>query len=111
MPGSRPFFWPFSYGRRTPGAGIETIVGPGINYLAGSAMSAAAAFGVLRALEPVFGLEPGRLLTLVEVVVASSAAALTYVLYSVITRIPELGFSISILRSALRRGPPPAPPA
>jgi putative peptidoglycan lipid II flippase len=97
--------------QRTPGAGIETIVGPAINYLAGSAMSAAAAFGVLRALEPVFGLEPGRLLTFVEVVVASSAAALTYVLYSVITRIPELGFSIGILRAALRRGPPPVPPA
>jgi putative peptidoglycan lipid II flippase len=95
--------------QRTPGAGIETIVGPGINFLAGSAFSAAAAFAVLRLLEPVFGLEPGRLLTFVEVVLASSAAALTYVLYSVVTRIPELGVSINLLRSAFRRGPPQTP--
>jgi len=93
--------------QRTPGAGIETIVPPGINFLAGSALSAAAAFAVLRLLEPVFGLEPGRLLTFVEIVLASSAAALVYVAYSLVTRIPELGLSINLLRSAFGRGPEP----
>ena len=41
--------------QRTPGAGIETIVPPGINFLAGSAVSAAAAFVALRLMEPIFG--------------------------------------------------------
>ena len=95
--------------QRTPGAGIETIIGPGINYLAGSAFSAAATFFVLRLMEPVFGFEPGRLLTFVEIVVASSAGALVYVLYSVVTRIPELGLTINLLQSAFRRGPPQSP--
>jgi putative peptidoglycan lipid II flippase len=93
--------------QRTPGAGIETVVPPSVSYLAGSALSAGAAFVVLRALEPIFGLEPGRLLTFVEIVLASTAAALVYVAYSVVMRIPELGVSVNLLRSAFRRGPPP----
>jgi putative peptidoglycan lipid II flippase len=94
--------------QRTPGAGIETVVPPSVTYLAGSALSAGVAFIVLRALEPVFGLEPGRLLTFVEIVLASAAAGIVYIFYSLVLRIPELGVSVNLLRSAFRRGPPPA---
>jgi putative peptidoglycan lipid II flippase len=94
--------------QRTPGAGIETIVWPAISFAIGGALAAVTAFVVLRTIEPMIGLEPGRLLTFVEIVIASSAAALVYVAYSWLLHIPELRTTFNLLLSVARRdaGPP-----
>ena len=92
--------------QRTPGAGLESIVGPLITYVIGAALSAAAALLVIRMIEPIVGLEPGRFVTFVEVVAATGAAGAVYILYSVLLRIPELPQTLGLLRSVARREPP-----
>jgi putative peptidoglycan lipid II flippase len=95
--------------QRTPGAGLESLVTPFFTFVVGAALSAAAALVVVRLIELVVGLEPGRLATLIEVVAASAVAAVVYVVYSWILRLPELRQSIQLVRHVLRRDA--APPA
>jgi putative peptidoglycan lipid II flippase len=97
--------------QRTPGAGLEKLVAPFFTFVVGAAVSAGAALAVVRLIELVVGLEPGRLATLVEVVAASGVAALVYVAYSWFLRLPELHQSVQLLQSVLRReAPPPTTP-
>lgn len=90
--------------RRTPGTGLESVIRPFFVFAFGALLAAIVAALVVRLSEPVFGLEPGRLGLLVEITLASGAAALTYCLYALVLRIPELGQTISIARLFVRRG-------
>ena len=96
--------------QRTPGAGLEKLVAPFVVFVIGAVMAAGAALVAVRLIELVVGLEPGRLATLIEVVVASGIGAAVYVAYSALLRLPELRQSLQLVRSAVRResGPPPA---
>ena len=90
--------------RRTPGTGLESVIRPFIVFAIGALIAAFVAAVVVRLSEPIFGLEPGRLGLLIEVTLASGAAALAYALYAMVLRIPELDQTITIARSFLRRG-------
>jgi putative peptidoglycan lipid II flippase len=90
--------------RRTPGTGLESVIRPFFVFAFGALLAAIVAALVIRLSEPVFGLEPGRLGLLIEITLASGAAALAYVLYALVLRIPELEQTISIARSFVRRG-------
>jgi hypothetical protein len=57
----------------------------------------------VRVTDPLIG-DPGRLMLLAQVAVASAAAALVYIAYTRLLRIPELQQTIDIARSFVRRG-------
>jgi putative peptidoglycan lipid II flippase len=90
--------------RRTPGTGLETVIKPFFVFAIGALLSAFVAAVVVRVTDPYIGPEPGRFLLLLQVTVASVAAALVYVVYTRLLRIPELQQTIDIARSFIRRG-------
>ncbi len=90
--------------RRTPGTGLESIIRPFFVFAVGAFAAAAVAVVVVRLTDPIIGEEPGRFLLLVQITLAAAAAALVYVLYTRLLRIPELQQTIDIARSFMRRG-------
>jgi len=90
--------------RRTPGTGLESVIKPFFVFAIGALLSALLAALIVRLTDPVIGPNPGRLLLLVQVTVASAAAALVYAVYTRLLRIPELQQTIDIGRSFIRRG-------
>ncbi len=90
--------------RRTPGTGLETVIKPFFVFAIGALLAAIGAAVLLRATESVVGLEPGRFVLLIQVIIASAGAALVYALYSRLLRIPELQRTFDIARSFIRRG-------
>jgi putative peptidoglycan lipid II flippase len=92
--------------RRTPGAGLESLLRPLIIFSGGALLAGLTAFGVIRLAEGAVGVEPGKVLLLAELIAASVAAGLVYALYTWALRIPELAQTLAMLRSLLRRQPP-----
>lgn len=90
--------------RRTPGTGLESVIRPFFVFAIGAFASAVVAALAVRLTDPIIGPDPGRLLLLAQVTVASAAAALVYALYTHVLRIPELHQTIEIARSFIRRG-------
>jgi putative peptidoglycan lipid II flippase len=90
--------------RRTPGTGLESVIRPFFVFAIGALISAFVAAIIVRLTDPVIGPDPGRLLLLLQVTVASVAAALVYAVYTRLLRIPELQQTIDIGRSFIRRG-------
>lgn len=89
--------------RRTPGAGIETVIRPMLVFLVGAVLAGLAALGVVRVTDPVMGADPGRLALLGQVILAGAVAAIVYAMYTRLLRIPELDFTVNMIRSSLRR--------
>jgi len=89
--------------RRTPGTGLETVIRPFFVFAVGAVLSGIVAVIAVRLTEPIVGEEPGRLMLLFQVAVASTAAALVYIAYTRLLRIPELQQTIDIARSFMRR--------
>jgi putative peptidoglycan lipid II flippase len=90
--------------RRTPGTGLESVVRPFFVFTIGALLAAAVAALAVRLTDPLIGPEPGRLLLLTQVAVASVAAAIVYALYTRLLRIPELQQAVDIGRSFIGRG-------
>jgi putative peptidoglycan lipid II flippase len=90
--------------RRTPGTGLESVLRPMVVFAVGALLAALVTIVVVRLTDPILGPTPGRLGLLVQFVLAGSAGALSYAIYTRLLRIPELDQTISIARSFLRRG-------
>jgi len=90
--------------RRTPGTGLESVIRPFFVFAIGAVVAGGVAALAVRLTDPLIGPEPGRLLLLVQVAVASAAAALVYAAYTRLLRIPELKQMVDIGRSFLRPG-------
>jgi putative peptidoglycan lipid II flippase len=90
--------------RRTPGAGLERLLRPIPGYLLGATLAALVALLMVRLTELYVGVDPGKLGQIVQLVAAGGAAALAYVAYSWLLRIPELHQTVGLLRSLMRRG-------
>jgi putative peptidoglycan lipid II flippase len=90
--------------RRTPGAGLESVIRPLLLFALGAVLTAAAALAVVRVTDPLIGADPGKLALLGQVIVATLAGGIVYALYTRLMRIPELDQTVGIVRNALRRG-------
>lgn len=90
--------------RRTPGAGIETVIRPMVVFLVGAVLAGLAALGVVRVTDSLIGADPGKVALLGQVLAATVVAALVYAIYTRLLRIPELDFTVNMIRSSLRRG-------
>ena len=94
--------------RRTPQFRLLSIIAGGLLSLIGAllagAASVAAAQAIATFLDASRHLESPRSAALLEMLVASSAAAAIFLLYSRLVRIPELPRAFGLLRSALHRG-------
>jgi putative peptidoglycan lipid II flippase len=89
--------------RRTPGANLESIIKPMFVFAIGAGIAGAVAAVAIRILDAVAGPNPGKLMLFAELIIASSAAAAVYAVYSLVLRIPELTQSIDLARSTFRR--------
>lgn len=89
--------------QRTPGAGLENVTRPLVEFAVGALLAGLAALLVVRLTELFLGLDPGKLVLALQMLLAGGAAALVYALYSRLLGIPELPQSINLLRSTLRR--------
>jgi putative peptidoglycan lipid II flippase len=92
--------------RRTPGAGIESVIRPMVVFAIGAVLAGIATALVVRLTDQVIGSDPGKVALLGQLLVASFVGALGYGLYTRALRIPELGQAIDVLRSMRRRGRP-----
>jgi len=90
--------------RRTPGAGLESILQPLVTFLGGAVLAALATLLVVRLTDPIIGSDPGKLGLIFQISAASAAGAATYALYTRALRIPELNQTIDLARSMFRRG-------
>lgn len=73
-------------------------------FAVGALLAGGVAFGTVRLTEFGLGTDPGKPGLLLQVVLATAAAAVTYLLYSRAVRVPELDRSLGLVRSAVRRG-------
>lgn len=89
--------------RRRPGTGLESVVKPFFVFAIGALLAAFVAAVVVRLTDPLVGPEPGRLVLLIQIATASALAALVYMVYTRLLRIPELQQTIDIGRSFVRR--------
>ena len=92
--------------RRTPGAGLESLVRPLVVFGGGALLAGLTALVVVRLAEGMIGVEPGKILLVGELAAASAAAGLVYAVYTRALRIPELSQTLALLRSLLRRERP-----
>jgi putative peptidoglycan lipid II flippase len=90
--------------RRTTGAGLETIIRPLLVFLVGAVLAGLAALGVVRVTDSWIGADPGKAALLGQVLVATAVAAIVYAVYTRLLRIPELDFTVNMIRTSLRRG-------
>ncbi len=89
--------------RRTESLDLPRLVLAAVLFAAGSLLAALAAAWVLGSLVGFLGATPGRLLVLVELVLATAAGAGVYAAWCFVTRVPELPDSIRLLRDSLGR--------
>ncbi|MDQ3871381.1 MAG: MATE family efflux transporter, partial [Chloroflexota bacterium] len=90
--------------QRTPGIALESLGRALAEFALGAFLAALGAVVAVRATEGLVGQDPGKLAILVQSAVAFSVAAVIYLAYSWLLRIPELPTLINLLRQALRRG-------
>ena len=90
--------------RRTPGAGIESVIRPVLQFLVGAVLTGLAALAVVRLTDPLIGPDPGKVALLGQVLAATLVGGAVYALYTRLMRIPELDQTVLIIRSSLRRG-------
>jgi putative peptidoglycan lipid II flippase len=89
--------------KRRPGTGLESVVRPLFVFALGAIGAGIVAALVVRLTDPIIGAEPGRLVLLVQIALASAAAAALYAAYTKLLRIPELDQTIGLARSLMRR--------
>jgi putative peptidoglycan lipid II flippase len=70
----------------------------------GALLAGAVAFGTVRLTELGLGTDPGKAGLVLQVGLATLAAAAVYLLYSRVVRVPELPRTLGLIRSAFRRG-------
>ena len=92
--------------RRTPGAGLESLVRPLILFGGGALLAGLTALVVIRLAEVAVGVEPGKPILFAEVLAATAAAGLVYAIYTRALNIPELSQTLGLARSLLRRERP-----
>jgi putative peptidoglycan lipid II flippase len=90
--------------RRTRAFDVRPIVEAGLAYLAGAAVAALLAAGMLAVTNGIWSTGTPRLAALFQLVLASAVAGAGYLLYSRLVRLPELPRAIGLFRSALHRG-------
>ncbi len=73
-------------------------------FAVGALLAGGVAFGTVRLTELGLGTDPGKPGLLLQVALATTAAAVTYLLYGRAVRAPELDRSLGLIRSAVRRG-------
>src|SRR5262249_22633640 len=76
--------------RRNHELQIRTVLNGSIIFGVGSVIAALGAFAVTRFGHPIFGPHPARPLLIVQMIVAAIVAALIYLVYSRLMRVPEL---------------------
>jgi putative peptidoglycan lipid II flippase len=89
--------------RRTPGAGVERVVRPLFLFAGGAVLAGLTAYGVVLLTDPVIGPLPGKIALLGQILLASGAGLLVYVLYTYVLRIPELKQTVALVRSMFKR--------
>jgi putative peptidoglycan lipid II flippase len=89
--------------RRVPSVDVPSLVRPLILFTVGALLAGGAALATVRLTDPIIGADPGKMAILGQMIVASGAAALVYVVYTLVLRIPELSQTIGLMRSMLRR--------
>ena len=89
--------------RRTAGLELGRLVLAALVFAVGSLLAAGAASWTLGVLGGLVGVTPGRLLVLVELVVATAAGATVYAAWCFLARVPELPYSLRLLRDTLGR--------
>jgi putative peptidoglycan lipid II flippase len=90
--------------RRMPAMGLGSVIRPLLLFAIGAIIAGVVMLFAVRLTDPLIGATPGKLLLLGQILVVSALGGLTYVAYSRLLGIPELGQAISLLRSSLRRG-------
>lgn len=89
--------------QRMPGAGVESIIRPFVLFSGGAALAGLAALVVVRLTEPVAGAQLTTLGLLMQLAAAGGAAAAIYAIYTRLLNIPELGQTLTLLHSVIRR--------
>ncbi|MFI5254983.1 MAG: murein biosynthesis integral membrane protein MurJ [Candidatus Limnocylindrales bacterium] len=91
--------------RRTRGLEVGKIVTSAVQFAIGAAVAGAAAFATLGLGRGLLGaVDPSKVVVAVQVTLAGLAGLAAYVAFSAVVRIPELGGTVGLLRTALRRG-------
>jgi putative peptidoglycan lipid II flippase len=91
--------------RRSPSLPLAGLARAGGTFAIGALVGGGVAFGALGLGGSLLGtVDPPKFDILLEVVVASAAAIAAYGAFSTVARIPELRESVTLIRSALRRG-------
>ena len=75
----------------------------GVESVVGSVVAGAAAYAVLELVRGQLGIEPGRLVLIVEAAIVSVAFGAVYAVLSVALRIPELPSIVGVMADVLRR--------
>ncbi len=89
--------------RRTPGIGLGSVVSGLFQFGLGAFLAGAGAGLLIHGAQQLVGADPGKLVLFAEVVAATAVAALIYVLYSWLLRIPELSQALGLARSLIAR--------
>ena len=90
--------------RRMPAMGLGSVIRPLLLFAIGATIAGVVMLFAVRLTDPLIGATPGKVLLLGQILVVSALGGLTYVVYTRLLGIPELGQAISLLRSSLRRG-------
>ena len=89
--------------RRSHYLQMRTVLNGIVIFTVGSVVAAFGAFVVTRYGHPIFGPHPARPLLIAQMFVAALVAALIYLVYSRIVRVPELNRLVGLALSELRR--------
>ncbi len=79
------------------------LIGVGLASIAATAVASAIGVATLTVLQSALGVEPGRIVLLVQIVVVSAVFAAVYALGSLVLRIPELPSIVGVMVDVLRR--------
>jgi putative peptidoglycan lipid II flippase len=90
--------------RRMPAMGLGSVIRPLLLFAIGAIIAGVVMFFAVRLTDPLIGTSPGKVLLLAQILSVSAVGGFTYILYTRLLGIPELGQAISLLRSSLRRG-------
>jgi putative peptidoglycan lipid II flippase len=90
--------------RRMPAMGLGSVIRPLLLFAIGAIIAGVVMFFAVRLTDPLIGTSPGKVLLLAQILTVSAVGGFTYILYTRLLGIPELGQAISLLRSSLRRG-------
>ena len=90
--------------RRSASIDMRSLVTALGIFSVGALLAGAVAFGTVRLTELGLGTDPGKAGLVLQVGLATLAAAAVYLLYSRVVRVPELPRTLGLIRSAFRRG-------